>query len=231
MVLKEPEINMTLKEPEIKPKLRGIIHAVAFVCTAVSTLIFLVASFISKFNLGIFIYLVSQLIQYGASSIYHIPSWSPKVKKILRHIDHISIFILISGTQTSVILNSTQIRDSVSSLFLKISWALSALGITKIILMNKLHNFFDLVFYCVHGIIILPFYKILACIHIFDKVLMIIGGIIYLAGGVIFGLEKPNPFPKVFGWHEVFHVFTIIANMCFSIIITRNYIFGFFNKK
>lgn len=221
---------MEIDKIEIKPKLRGILHGIAFVCTIISFIVFLFTSLIGKFNLGILIYLISQMLQYGASSIYHIPSWSPRIKRILQHIDHICIFILISGTQTSVILNSVKIKDTISAMFIKISWTLSVLGILKIIIMNKLHNLFDLMFYCIHGVIILPFYKVLKYTDIIDRVLVIIGGITYLIGGLIFGLEKPNPFPKIFGWHEIFHVFTIIANICFGIVITRDYFISLFKK-
>lgn len=210
---------------EIKPRFRGVIHGIAFLCTLFSAVAFLFTSICSRFNIGILIYLLSQLLQYGVSSVYHIPAWSPKIKKVLRHLDHICIFVLISGTQTSVIVNSIGLRDNpIALICIKLSWTISIIGILKILLMNKLHNIFDLILYCAHGLIVAPFYKILQATHIFDRILIFSGGFLYLAGGLVYGLEKPNPYPRLFGWHEVFHVFTIAANMCFAIIISRKYV-------
>lgn len=213
----------------VKPKLRGTLHGLAFICTLISAVLFLIASFLRQFNLGILIYILSQLLQYGVSSFYHIPNWSPRVRRMLQHLDHMCIFILISGTQTSVIVNSIGLQETpIARLVIKLSWTISLIGILKIALMNRLHNIFDLILYCVHGAIIAPFYKVISGMHAFDKFLVYTGGLLYLTGGLVYGLEKPNPYPKTFGWHEIFHVFTIAANMCFGIIITRRYIASIF---
>lgn len=215
-------------EEEIRPMFRGIVHGVAFVATVISTIVFTVTSVWKRFNGGILLYLLSQLLQYGVSSVYHIPNWSPRIKQLLRHIDHICIFVLISGTQTSVIVNSIGLQNRIALFCIKLSWTISAIGIAKILIMNKLHNVFDLVIYCMHGSIIAPFYRILRSVDVLDRVLIYTGGLLYLLGGLVYGLEKPNPSPRIFGWHEVFHVFTIAANMCFAVIISRKYILSIF---
>jgi len=212
-----------------KPLLRGKIHAFAFVCTAIAALFFLVSSILKHFNSGILIYIISQLLQYGASSFYHIPAWSPKVKNILRYLDHICIFIMISGTQTSVLLNTiSATKSSAAALMIKLSWTFAILGILKIVLLKKLHNILDLVLYILQGCIILPFSKHLAEMQWIDKFLVGCGGILYLVGGVIYGIEKPNLHPKIFGYHELFHLLTVMANMCFGIIISRPYLISMF---
>lgn len=216
----------------IKPKLRGYLHAYAFICTLIATLIFIFTSFWKKFDLGILIYLISQLLQFGVSACYHIVSWPPKIKKFFRHLDHICIFILISGTQTSVALNIEKVKKSPSSrIFILSSWLISILGIMKILIMRKLHNIFDLVVYIAHGAIIIPFYNLYKGFQFDEKLLCVLGGLFYILGGVIYGFEKPNPSPKMFGYHEIFHLFTIFANFCFGVMITKNYIMNLaFNK-
>ncbi|KAI5150677.1 hemolysin III [Enteropsectra breve] len=207
-----------------KPLLRGVIHAIAFICTVVGAVAFGILSFFKDFNLGLLIYIASQLLQYGFSSFYHIPKWSPRVKKVLQHIDHICIFIMISGTQTSVLLNTRIIqKNPLSKLILKLSWTISCVGIIKILVTNKLHNIFDLVLYMIHGSIVIPFCKVLNEMLLLDRLLVILGGVFYLLGGVVFGLEKPNPVPKIFEYHELFHLLTVLANICFAIIITKPY--------
>ncbi|KAI5168615.1 hemolysin III [Pancytospora epiphaga] len=211
-----------------KPKLRGVIHGCAFACTMLSTIVFAVSSFLYKFDSSIALYQLSQLLQYGISSLYHIPSWAPRTKRIMRHLDHMCIFVLISGTQTSVLINITDIgKNHLAKHIIRVSWAISAVGILKIILMNKLHNMFDLVVYMAHGMVVAPFYRLLAEVALADKALVGIGAFLYIVGGVVYGLERPNPFPRLFGYHEVFHALTIAANLCFATIITRKYFYAF----
>lgn len=220
---------MTCVTTSLKPKLRGIIHGAAFVCTLACLLFFIAASCVFKFNLGILIYLLSQLLQFGVSASYHIPDWSPRPKTVLRYIDHMCIFLLISGTQTSVILNAlpSDVISSAASL-IKVSWAVSIIGISRLILMRHLYDIFDLVCYIAHGMVVLPFYNVVRHFDRLDLFLMVLGGIFYLIGGIIYGLERPNPVPKMFGYHEIFHAMTIVANACFGIVISKDYVISMF---
>lgn len=220
---------MCTKGAPEKPKLRGFIHAFAFVCTAVSSVFFIASSVFLRFNLGIFIYLLSQLLQYGISASYHIPTWTPRIRRILQHLDHMCIFVLISGTQTSVLISLVDIRKSaVARLVIKMSWSITLVGILKTIVMNRFYRILDVALYIAHGLVILPFYRVLSDTSAVDKVLVGAGAVLYIAGGAVYGLGRPNPFPSLFGYHEVFHVFTIAANMCYATIITRKYILSVF---
>lgn len=212
-----------------KPKLRGVIHGAAFVCTLVWFVSFLIISCTFKFNLGIFIYLISQLLQFGVSASYHIPNWSPKVKTVLRYIDHMCIFLLISGTQTSVLLNGLPTEKISSAInLIKVSWAVSIIGISRLVFMRHMYDIFDLICYIAHGMIVLPFYNIVKHFGHLELSLIVLGGMFYIVGGIIFGLERPNPVPGTFGYHEIFHVMTIVANACFGIIISKDYIASMF---
>jgi hemolysin III len=213
-----------------KPKLRGAIHGLAFICTILTSIAFLIVSLMCKFNTGVLIYLISQLLQYGISSFYHFFNWSPKVTNLLRFLDHMCIFILISGTQTSVLMNGLSALHFPPALkVIIISWSISAVGILKILILRKLHNIFDLAVYMLHGCIIVPFINVFGQLKIVDKVLSLVGGIFYLLGGLVYGAERPNPCPKVFGFHEVFHLLTVIANCCFAVVVLRPYVFSLFN--
>lgn len=212
-----------------KPKLRGIVHGAAFLCTLMWFVFFLVTSCTFKFNLGIFIYLISQLLQFGVSASYHIPNWGPRTKTILRYIDHMCIFLLISGTQTSVLLNglpSEKISSAIN--LIKVSWAVSVLGISRLVFMRHLYDIFDLACYIAHGMIVLPFYSIVKQFGSLELFLIVSGGVLYVIGGIIYGLERPNPIPEMFGYHEIFHVLTIVANACFGIVISKDYVISMF---
>ncbi|KAF9763978.1 UPF0073 membrane protein [Nosema granulosis] len=209
----------------VKPKLRGRFHQAAFYLTLISTILYLICWMFTKGNTGIVIYLLSQLILFGISYKYHTTVWkNHRIERIFQLLDHISIFILISGTQTSVALTLLP-SSRYTRYLLTLTWSITVGGILKIVLMQKLHHVFDLCVYILHGISVVPFFKILIDnLSPVDLILFICGGSIYVAGGIIFGIEKPNPIPHIFGYHEVFHVFTVVANYCFFIPILKNYI-------
>lgn len=214
-----------------KPILRGRIHQIAFYLTIAKTFMYAVCSIHRKGNLGIMIYLLSQLILFGVSSTYHVTSWKDeKTKSLFQRLDHISIFLLISGTQTSVILNLVPI-GMYTKYVLMMTWTISLAGILKIILMKKLHMHFDLMVYILHGMSIVPFFRIIMnSIPIGDLSLFILGGAIYIIGGLIYGMERPNPYPQVFGYHEIFHVMTVLANWCFLVPLLKGYIYTLSGK-
>lgn len=210
--------------PLPKPRLRGKLHYAAFLFTCFGLVVFAFSSIFYKFDLGILIYLISQFLQFGISSFYHIPNWNPKTKTFLRYLDHSCIFLLISGTQTSVVLNNIpKDKINVAWLFIKVSWTVSFIGIARMVLIKNLYDIFDLICYMCHGLIIIPFVKTLSMLGLFELYMTIAGGALYLIGGVVYGLEKPNPIPELYGYHEIFHAFTILANLCFGIIIFKNY--------
>ncbi len=208
-----------------KPKLRGRFHQVAFYLTITTTILYLLCWGMTRGDLGIVIYLLSQLTLFGISSKYHTTSWKdPRIERLFQLLDHISIFILISGTQTSVALTLLP-KSQYTRYLLTMTWSITIGGILKIVLLRRLDHVFDLCVYMLHGVSVIPFFKILMDnLSTLDLILFIAGGALYLAGGLIFGYQKPDPIPTVFGYHEVFHVFTIIANYCFFIPILKSYV-------
>lgn len=208
-----------------KPKLRGRIHQIAFYLTIVKTLVYGICCLNSKGNLGILIYLLSQLVLFGVSSTYHITSWKDeKTRSLFQRLDHISIFLLISGTQTSVALTLIPIGPY-TKYILMTTWTISLAGILKIVLMQKLHTHFDLMVYILHGVSVVPFFHIIMrSVSLCDVLLFVLGGVIYIAGGLIYGIEHPDPYPQVFGYHEIFHVMTVLANWCFLVPLLRGYV-------
>lgn len=214
-----------------KPKLRGHLHGMAFFVTLGWTVIFLLASILYKFDLPIFIYLMSQLLLFGVSSCYHVFDWPVNIKKFLRVCDHMSIFFLISGTQTSVILSvipKEKIKEVLG--YIKLSWAISLVGILRLIFIRQLYDIFDLICYIIHGCIAIGFYKILHMFSPSEITFAALGGLFYLIGGIVYGMEKPNIFPHSFGFHELFHLCTIFANSFFGIIISKKYVMSLVQK-
>ena len=214
----------------LKPLLRGHLHGMAFLVTLGWTFVFLMASIFYKFDLPIFIYLMSQLLLFGVSACYHIFNWSPSVKNFLRVCDHICIFFLISGTQTSILL-SVLPRDRIAEAFgpIKVSWAISLVGVLRLILIRQLYDIFDLICYIVHGCAVLSYFNLYKLFSKSEIIFAMFGGLFYLLGGLVYGMERPNLIPHAFGFHELFHLCTIFANASFGVIISKKYIFNILN--
>ncbi|EQB61044.1 hemolysin [Vairimorpha apis BRL 01] len=197
----------------------------AFYLTLLKSIFFIFSCLLLQGNFGIFIYLLSQLILFGVSSTYHITNWKNQtLEKWFRIADHIAIFLLISGTQTSVVLNLLP-YSYYTRLIIYISWTITITGALKIILMKKLGNTFDTIVYIIHGTSVVPFINILfnhLCVH--DFVLFLIGGILYVCGGIVYGMKWPDINPRVLGYHEIFHILTIIANYCFLVPVVKDYV-------
>lgn len=210
---------------EQKPVLRGRIHQAAFYLTVIKSCIYGACCINNKGNFGVLLYLISQLVLFGVSSTYHVTSWKDnRVRSLFQRLDHISIFLLISGTQTSVALMFLPMGPH-TKYILMTTWTISVAGILKIVLVRKLHTQFDLAVYILHGISVIPFFNlIMQNVSINDLSLFILGGVVYIIGGFIFGMEKPNPYPGIFGYHEIFHVMTVLANWCFLVPIFKNYV-------
>lgn len=178
-----------------------------------------------KGNKAILIYLLSQLILFGVSSTYHTTIWkNEKLEHLIRLVDHISIFVLISGTQTSVVLSLLPPSNLSKSIIIG-SWTISILGTSKILFYKHLNHAFDTFVYILHGLSVIPFFNLITSnVSKIDLIFLISGGAIYVIGGLVYGYKRPDPYPFIFGYHEVFHLTTVLANYCFFIPIFKQYI-------
>ncbi len=87
----------------------------------------------------------------------------------------------------------------------------------------RIYEIFTIAFYIFHGIAITFSLPVIQSFYLSDLILAIVGGVLYIIGGIILGLERPDPFPRTFGFHEVFHLLTLLANSCFGLIIFKSY--------
>jgi hemolysin III len=209
---------MSTKPDEVKPLLRGQLHRAAFYVYLIAAgfLIYMSKAGIARAALAI--YLATLINLYGTSTVLHVTHWRrPWLEVQLQKVDHASIFLLISGTYTPICLCCFPPEGWVYAMLLSV-WAIAIAGVIKCLVWTRAPKAFNVAFYFTCGLTIIPFFpKILGYITISQMFFYIMGGVMYLSGGVIYGLEFPDPFPKVFGFHEIFHVLTILANLCFMV--------------
>jgi hemolysin III len=198
------------KFDEVKPKLRGWLHAATAPLTLAAGVVLIVLSPSASTRLGSSIFAVSASVLFTVSAIYHRGTWSPRVWAFLRRFDHANIFLLIAGSYTPFTLLLLHGRDR--TVLLTVVWVGAALGVLFRIFWTDAPRW-----------LYVPIYIALGWAAIFyfgDFVrnggtavltLMAAGGALYTIGGLVYGLKRPNPSPHWFGFHEVFHTLTIAA--------------------
>lgn len=178
--------------------------------------------YIHTISLGIFI--LSMILLYVASTIYHTLNISAKVNKSLKKFDHMMIYVLIAGTYTPICLIA--LADTVGIALLGIIWGLAIIGIIVTGFWVNCPKWFSSVVYIAMGwTCVLAFTQIINSLPSAGFYWLLAGGIIYTIGGVIYALKLPlfNKKFKHFGSHEIFHLFVMGGSLC-HFILMYNYI-------
>jgi len=209
--------NVSETLAEVKPKLRGWLHLGVVPLTVAAGIVLVALSPTATTRIGSTVFVVSALILFTVSAVYHRGTWSPRTWKLLRRLDHSNIFILIAGSYTPFTL--IFLHGTVQVALLATVWTGAVLGVLFRVFWPDAPRWLHTPIYIALGwaaVFFLPQFvagvsRIGAGIGIAALVLVAIGGILYTLGGVVYGFRRPNPWPQWFGFHEVFHTFTILA--------------------
>ena len=195
--------------PLVKPLLRGVSHQVAFFAALAGTAVLVDMAPSTRGAWAAAIYGISLCAMFGTSASYHRPTWQPRARAWMRRADHAAIFVLIAGTYTPFALLIE--RDN-GSLMLWVAWGGALAGVLQSLFWVHAPRPVSAFLYLLLGwasVFFLP--RIVAVTGMSFVWLLGGGGLVYSAGAVIYALRRPNPAPKVFGYHEIFHVLVIIA--------------------
>ena len=195
---------------EVKPRLRGWLHAATAPLTLAAGIVLIVLSPTASTRAGSAVFATSALVLFTVSAIYHRGRWSPRTWAFLRRFDHANIFLLIAGSYTPFTLLLLEGTDR--TVLLSVVWVGAALGVLFRIFWTDAPRW-----------LYVPIYRALGWAGVFFfgdfvanagtavLVLMAVGGGLYTLGGLVYGVKRPDPFPRWFGFHEVFHTLTIAA--------------------
>jgi len=195
---------------EVRPRLRGLLHAVTAPMALVGGVLLVALSPAGAPRLGSAVFAACALVLFSVSATMHRGGWSPRVERLLTRLDHACIFLLIAGTYTPFSLLLLDGRDR--AVLLTVVWTGAGLGIAFRLLRPGAARW-----------VYTPIYLALGWVAVFFApefahyprtvvvVLLAAGGLAYTLGGVVYGLRRPNPFPRLFGFHEVFHMLTVLA--------------------
>lgn len=206
------EVGDRLRETveEIKPKLRGWLHAATAPLALISFLVMLVLAESKTARLGAAVFMISALLLFGVSAVYHTVPWHERAKQMLRRLDHSNIFVMIAGSYTPftlLLLDSKQ-----ATVLLTLVWGGAILGVLFKVFWLSAPRWVYVPLYLALGwaaVIYLPDFYAAASTPVF--VMLSLGGLFYTIGALVYAFQWPDPNPKWFGYHEVFHALTIAA--------------------
>jgi hemolysin III len=195
---------------EVKPKLRGWMHAATAPAALAAGIVLVALSPTASTRVGSAVFATSALLLFTVSAIYHRGTWSPKVWRFLRRFDHANIFLLIAGSYTPFTLLLLRGADRI--VLLSVVWAGALLGVAFRVLWSDAPRWLYTPIYIALGwAAVFYFGDFVDSASTAVLVLIAVGGGLYTLGGLVYGLKRPNPFPRWFGFHEVFHSLTIAA--------------------
>jgi hemolysin III len=197
---------------EVKPKLRGWLHAATAPLALAAGIVLIVLSPTLTARVGSAVFAGSALLLFAVSGLFNVGRWSPRTHAILRRLDHSSIFLLIAGSYTPFALLLLEGRQQV--VLLVIVWTGAVLGVAFRIFWNDAPRWIYTPIYLALGWVAIFYAVDLASGGPAVTTLIAVGGGLYTLGGLVYGFKKPDPFPTWFGFHEVFHLLTIAAFVC-----------------
>lgn len=194
---------------ELRPSWRGWIHAATFpvAIAAGIVLIALAQGPAAKWSCAVF--MLTSLLLFGNSALYHRFDWQPKTKAILKRIDHANILLLIAGTYTPIAVLALPTPKAV--LLLSIVWGGAILGILFRVFWIDAPRWLYVALYLALGWAAVMYMVDLIAANWVMVIFVAIGGLLYTGGAIVYALKRPNPWPGHFGFHEIFHVCTVLA--------------------
>jgi hemolysin III len=201
-----------------RPRLRGVSHRIAFFVTLVSGTLLVAASGDSRTKAATAIYVVLLAGMFGVSSTLHRSDWGPRAFGLLRRADHAMIFAATAGTYTPICLLG--VPAPAGPRLLLLAWGAAGLGILRAVLWPHAPRLITSALYVAVGWVMVAYYpEVKAAIDPVAFGLVIAGGFWFTVGALIYLFRWPDPSPKVFGYHEVFHVLIILGCACHFVAI------------
>jgi hemolysin III len=200
-------------QPEAKPRWRGRIHLGAFLVSVPAGITLVLLSQGVSAHVGAAVFATSLAALFGVSATYHTGTWAPQVRARLRRMDHAMIFVLIAGSYTPITLLALQPAWGIS--LLAIVWTVAVVGVTiALARFGALHRAGGYLYIGMGWIVVIALPAVLHSLDTSELLLLFAGGVLYTVGAIGLRLQRPNPRPLVFGYHEVWHAMTVAAAVC-----------------
>jgi hemolysin III len=198
----------------VKPLLRGWSHVLAFTVVAVLGIIMAsVAGASFSERMWLIVYVAGTLTMFGVSAMYHTFRWQDRGRSIMRRLDHSAIFLAIAGAYTPIM--AVALHGWEKWVVLCLVWGGAIVGMTlEWLPVTVPRALFTAIYVIVGWSAAIAFPQLTDSLGGVGFGLVLGGGLLYTLGAVVYALKRPNPWPRVFGFHEIFHLFTIAGAGC-----------------
>ena len=205
------------KMNQVKPRLRGWLHTAVSPLAVAAGVVLIVLSPTLATKVGSALFAGTAILLFTVSGIYHRGNWTRRTWEVLRRFDHANIFLLIAGSYTPfalLLLEGTQ-----QVVLLATVWTGAILGVGFRVFWTDAPRWLYVPLYIAMGwaaVFFLPAFldgatRLGVGVGVATFTMIVVGGALYTFGGAVYGFKRPNPWPRWFGFHEVFHTFTILA--------------------
>jgi hemolysin III len=199
-------------EARVKPRLRGVFHELGFYAAVALAVPLVVTADPGRARAAAIVFSVCVACCFGASALYHRPTWTPVVRSWLARLDHAGIYLLIAGTYTpfgllvlsrgwAIPVLSIVYTGAAAAIAMKLFWVRAPKALSAIIGIGL-------------GWVAVVAITQLAKVGAAGLTLIVAGGLFYTVGGIVYARRRPDPRPAVLGYHELFHLCTIAAAAC-----------------
>lgn len=197
----------------IKPHLRGWLHLVTAPLSLAASIVLICLAPTTPTKWASAVYLASSLLLFGISALYHRFYWKPNWELVWKRLDHSNIFLLIAGTYTPLSVALLTRHDAM--VLLSIVWIGAIIGILINLFWPTAPRWLSTLIYVVLGWTAVAYLPQLWSAGGPAVVWLIVaGGILYTLGAIVYATKRPDPSPTWFGFHEIFHAFTVAAWAC-----------------
>lgn len=200
--------------------MRGVMHLLMAVAAPFGLVALLLLADSASGYVGAAIFSSSLMALYTTSATYHMVPWPRNLRGIMKRLDHSMIFALIAGTYTPFCLLAVGRAWGIA--MLAIVWSFAGAGMVLKLLWPSAPRWLSVALYLGVGwLAVIAATEIVDTMSAMQIALVLLGGVLYSIGGIIYAVKHPNPFPRVFGFHEVFHVFVIAGSLVhFGLVAT-----------
>ena len=190
-----------------------MLHQAAFIVAVVLAPLLIVGADRGRPRLAAAVFAGSVAACFGASALYHRVTWTPRVRLWMRRIDHAGVYLLIAGTYTPVSL--LVLSGAWRPVVLTIVWAGAAAAIIlKFVWVHAPKWLAAAIGLALGWVAVVALPQLIIHLDPAAVILLVVGGLAYTAGAIVYARRRPDPAPAVFGYHELFHALTIVGVAC-----------------
>jgi hemolysin III len=201
----------------VKPRLRGVFHELGFYAALGTGIALVLSAHEGRSRAAAIVFAACVATCFGASALYHRPTWTPPVRAWLARLDHAGVYLLIAGAYApfGILVMSPAWAVPVLALV----WSGALMGILLKLFWVRAPKWLSAAIGLVLGWVGVAAFSQLLKLQLPGVLLVVAGGALYTVGAIVYMRRRPDPLPRVFGYHELFHVLTLAATACLYVSV------------